>query len=409
MGQSAAAYIMKPDCQGHQSGRWTARAGLASAVQEAVAKPGTGHPASAKLEVVLGVLVSIVLLMGIAAMATGCSSGIWERRTSFEESVTSGVFINANQGWAVSGGQLFETQDGGHEWQLNTGAIRGDLCAGSPARADQARDFDLLGSLGQGMYATVSAGDDSAQKRWGLLLSRDKGRTWTTTLSFASETWIDEVAWGDQDHGWVVASSPKGDELQTILLQTSDGGATWRRQTTLPQLDESFRPPQLAFVDSLQGWALCSSRVYGTADGGKHWELRAEGIYAEDLKLLDPGLLYAFEGEQTGEDDYRGGLSYSTDGGSAWQSELPVQANSDDVALEPVWSALYASKTTGWAADEDGVAMTTDGGATWRRDQSFSGNSVYGCTFCRAGDEVIAFLERADETEVFVRPLSASD
>jgi photosystem II stability/assembly factor-like uncharacterized protein len=55
------------------------------------------------------------------------------------------------------------------------------------------------------------------------------------------------------------------------LLETTDGGSTWTRDT-LPSLQSTPSPTQVEFIDRAHGWALTAGAgVWGTSDGGRVW------------------------------------------------------------------------------------------------------------------------------------------
>jgi photosystem II stability/assembly factor-like uncharacterized protein len=145
---------------------------------------------------------------------------------------------------------------------------------------------------------------------------------------------LSAVKFADGRNGWAAGSG--------IILATTDGGRTWRRQHTG---GEAFR--SLEFVDAAHGWAVAARRLLRTTDGGGRWARVAEP--PEPLERVD--FVSATVGWGTGG----GMLSRSGDGGRSWR---PVRRGIDSVC--------FSDPRTGWAAGHGSVLRTGDGGRSWR-------------------------------------------
>lgn len=153
--------------------------------------------------------------------------------------------------------------------------------------------------------------------------------------------------------GWVGGISAGG---QSLILATTDGGATWEQQL----VDSSGDVTQLQFVSPSTGWALVRTNVYKwsilrTTSGGETWE----HIYSsmepiESLQFID-------------EEQGRAILRYpdkfhvvaSRDGGRRWTT-ISVLPKSTSIP-----SLCFNDAEDGWLAEDRSVMHTSDSGKTW--------------------------------------------
>jgi hypothetical protein len=104
-----------------------------------------------------------------------------------------------------------------------------------------------------------------------LYRTDDGGRTWQSLGAKAEHscgsgpTWLSFV---DHEHGWMEPVSPNGPV--SVLLRTSDGGRTWTPLANLQRNLPCLAP--IAFVSHTAGWmGRCDGHVYSTSDGGRRW------------------------------------------------------------------------------------------------------------------------------------------
>jgi photosystem II stability/assembly factor-like uncharacterized protein len=154
----------------------------------------------------------------------------------------------------------------------------------------------------------------------------------------------------DGEQGWLVGAG-------ATILQTSDGGATWRAGLLLNTPAEPGRPganrvrfTAASFVDRKRGWAVgAEGRIFATRDGGRTWAAQESGVRADlfDVKFLD-----AFEGWAVGAE---GTLIHTTDGGARWSAEQSGTTH----RLERLF---FAGRNHGWAVGFGGtiIAYTPD-------------------------------------------------
>jgi len=190
------------------------------------------------------------------------------------------------------------------------------------------------------------------------------------------------------------------------ILATTDGGRTWRRQSSAATIT------QLDAVDAANAWAVGQAGSGADAqpfllratDGGRHWRLAGEPVFARGtgrasvhplsgVRFLSPsrGVGVTDLRAAVGSDPYQEGrLVATTDGGETWRP-LPTP--------DPVSSACFDSTLDGWAAvaRAGAVLHTTDGGRSWRRvlpdgPRALTYLSFGGVVACPAPDNIWALL-----------------
>ncbi|MFC3843812.1 hypothetical protein [Paenibacillus sp. GCM10012304] len=130
------------------------------------------------------------------------------------------------------------------------------------------------------------------------------------------------------------------------LMQTDDGGATWKPQRGI---DALVVPSTLSFLDSQTGWLLTNeskdqkSQLSLTADGGQTWE-----VIAQDLPVLEGGkeiTFFRFFDRQNGLIAVRNGkdlvLLRTQDGGITWLASNRIPMPSEGVVT-------FLSSLEGW-------------------------------------------------------------
>jgi len=196
-----------------------------------------------------------------------------------------------------------------------------------------------------------------------ILLSDDDGKTHRQARQVPMDVTLTSVSFADDQHGWAVGH-------WGVVLQTSDGGETWRVQRTDTHVDRPLFA--VHFFDQSHGVAVgLWSLVLVTADGGANWQTvdlqPPEGGQRADLNLLG---LFA---------DNRGRVFAAAERGMVLRS--------DDRGMH--WSYLNTGyKGSFWtgAAAPDGTLLvgglrgslyrSVDDGSSWQRIDTHSQSSV---------------------------------
>ena len=218
-----------------------------------------------------------------AIVHTADGGATWTPQASGITDDLGGVaFADSQHGWAVGGtvdqygdsstGVILATSDGGQHWAKQATPI-----------ADAALSDVVFADARRGWAVGEVVGDSSANVTV-ILATKDGGATWTKQLQYmppitgnTSQGVLTSIACIDATHLVAVGS----DSSSTEIFRTSNGGVTWTR----------FVPPaswgpypllyltDVVFVDATHGWAVCPSSISGlgagivleTTDGGISW------------------------------------------------------------------------------------------------------------------------------------------
>ena len=201
----------------------------------------------------------------------------------------------------------------------------------------------------------------------------------------------------DAQHAWVTYYPDTGTSYDPALVwRTEDGGATWYtgQPLTRGNIEGSFAPSYLYFIDDEQGWLLMVHGVaagsqpvtlYHTQDGGQTWPLILEMLSPGGDAIntcCQSGMLFAdpLSGLITTNlgPDPSAHVSWTQDGGKSWQrQDLSLLAGRSSEAicgtLSPVFSPpdafylLIECLNPAMPGDEPDVYFyaTSDSGGHW--------------------------------------------
>ena len=175
-------------------------------------------------------------------------------------------FINKATGWAASVNRVLSTTNGGTTWKDIWDTTTIDLSEGEGD--DTAEN--------QSQAAMISIAFSDARHGWALALGLD-----AATSKFSTPLVLTTLD-GGQSWDWLVMD----DEYGTItavdnktcvvagklgrLAQTTDGGKTWDRRTSLTEDDITA----ITFSSPKIGWATGThGTIIGSVDGGKTWSV----------------------------------------------------------------------------------------------------------------------------------------
>jgi hypothetical protein len=154
---------------------------------------------------------------------------------------------------------IFETKDYGEHW---------DIAWTFPRQEDNM--FSLYSVHGYDTTAWA-VGDQ------GLMVKYTPQQQWqmVTTLT---DLPLNDVFFVDEQHGWISGGYLDGQNSQSILLKTSDGGRIWSEIRF-----DKYHINDMYFADSLHGWAVVEDTSYAgmileSFDGGINWTPVIEGL-----------------------------------------------------------------------------------------------------------------------------------
>lgn len=227
-------------------------------------------------------------------------------------------FANADFGFALVGGELVRTQDGGKTWAAISmpsnvsGTLRhaqfvdprngwtssaecqtsGDivLCTSALyATGDGGQTWvrrpDLLGDIDDHLFRFIDSRTGVLVRADGRMQrSVDGGQTWeAATVDRPSASAPLQLQFIDAQQGWLLRR-----DAQAPLLRTTDGGRSWRAMawpTGQPA------PAGLRFLDAQHGWVVgAGGSILSTDDGGATWlpQYSGTGIDLRTVFAIDP-------------------------------------------------------------------------------------------------------------------------
>lgn len=197
-----------------------------------------------------------------------------------------------------------------------------------------------------------------------LLQTTDGGGTWKKLLPLTRDT-LHDVYFADENVGWLIAERDQlklktNDEARSYLLKTEDGGFSWRR-IFLNNKDVNARLVRLVFTDSQHGWVFGESGVvFATRDGGARWMRQVS-----PTKHLLLGGAFALDGH--GLLVGAGATIVQTsDAGASWQ--IGIVRDAENARFT---SASFVGANFGWAVGNGGqIFATRDAGRTWFAQRS---------------------------------------
>jgi photosystem II stability/assembly factor-like uncharacterized protein len=237
---------------------------------------------------------------------------------------------------------------------------------------------------------TATTGNGGAfgkgQKVKAIRITTDGGETWQganvdtglakyrlTGLWFSNP----KTGWIGGETAWIA----KIHKREVILLKTTDGGQTWKKQNLPDSISSIYRiwfGPQGKY-----GWleSVAGPYLWKTTDGGKTWETVSIADAGPEMK--NPNFVhygfYVFSFNHIILAGAGGTILITTDGGETWKVIKNQLAGKNSYFI-----AVYFApdKKTGWAIGGEGkrivhrgwvqsekqvVLHTSDGGLTWAR------------------------------------------
>lgn len=204
-----------------------------------------------------------------------------------------------------------------------------------------------------------------------VAVTSNGGTTWTPrVVTGTTGLAISMITAADANTAWVAMYKSTGGTQG--VYKTTDGGATWARQTTAPFTNAASFPDIIYFWDANNGVVMGDPingkfEIYHTSDGGTTWVV----VDPATLPAVTTGE-YGYTSNCTVYGDHiwfgtnKGHVYHSPDKGLTWTATAPVGMTGKNT-----WPAMkdalngYCQKYMS-AADTVGLLdKTTDGGATY--------------------------------------------
>jgi len=246
--------------------------------------------------------------------------------------------------WVARKDGIRMTQDGGRSWTLN--------------RSVQVRNI-------RSMMFHADARRGWAVTDKAMLATRDGGMNWSVQVPITTSSWPASIVFlADGLRGWAVVGER--------VLNTFVGAGKW---TDTPELSGKGIRKVLFASDGRGGWAL--GEVLWTIDRGRSWAPVAASATLGDIAFGDDGMHgYAIDTTRM----------YTTgDGGKTW---LPKACPGP---CQPRSVAASGDGRRAWVGNIDGsIAHTSDGGLTWARTDSGITDRLVAIRFSHDGNQGLA-------------------
>jgi photosystem II stability/assembly factor-like uncharacterized protein len=241
----------------------------------------------------------------------------WQLQADFPNNITGLSFVDEMHGWAVNGGLIRYTTDGGSFWQTDS-------------------TFDWVSDV-----SFVDSAIGWICGNYKIASTSNGGQIWRVQLD-TFFNWVDVYAL-DTRHAWAVSETGQ-------IAATSDDGDTWILQDNPTGQDLNG----VTFIDSLTGFAVgVFGTLLSTSNGGATWENKTRAVTTSPLFGL-----FALDGSRAWATGDGGTLIETRNGGTTWE-ELPSGIS------ERLSDVFFVSPDLGWAVGKGGLIHTTDGGESW--------------------------------------------
>jgi photosystem II stability/assembly factor-like uncharacterized protein len=300
---------------------------------------------------------------------------------------------SATQGWIIvhdGGGPestLFHTSDGGAHWQRQ-------LSIEGPASV----------RFADSRHGTLQVeGLQRAEPR--VLRTDDGGTSWRSiTLPELDPGMVGRAFFLDGDTGWVLGlryAQPGVTTSGTLLYGTVDGGLHWQRLVDARQggpasggISGADDVIQLAFIADGTGWLTGNAStgpppLFMTRDGGRSWvrEALPAGVPGpsptDHLEIGAPTVSGGGSGVLPvyDRDAEQTWLYVTDDGGASWHDPRPLPQGGD--ARRP----SFADGSAGWTWNTSAAWSTADGGRSWHPAAGLAGGWLFGTIVPVSGTE----------------------
>jgi photosystem II stability/assembly factor-like uncharacterized protein len=293
-------------------------------------------------------LAALLFLVTVASVATAQDGWTTARRGEEGKDLNAIFFADQKRGWiAGDNGFVSRTEDGGKNWSQQ------------PVETNEAINDIYFRSRDEGYFLAANR----------IFSTRNGGEQWREIRRFSAEEFggaeleLYSIRFSGKKKGWVVGSVSRRDVVvDSLLIYTEDGGASWLRQRA-PSKEELIH---VDFTSDQRGWAVgASGTILHTEDGGRTWTLQRSGT---DATLYHVDFRNERVGWAVGE---RGTILRTTDGGESW---FPVTVPVRSTLL----SVQFAGENEGWIVGRGGTILRSDdGGKTWVRQESHTKENLY--------------------------------
>lgn len=197
-------------------------------------------------------------------------------------------------------------------------------------------EFSSVETLGTVMLLAGNLHTTATTLQSILLVSEDGGATWREAHQRLKGSAFEAMQFLDFSTGWLTGQTSLGLPRDPFIMLTTDSGRTWRKvdlyAETRVGVIEDF-----AFQTAKRGWILVDNRgsgeagkyeLYETQSGGTSWELRE--ISNRIPPSAQPGQRKPSTAARLRVDDKKGLLRIETRAGNAWREVSAFKLRLED-------------------------------------------------------------------------------
>ena len=189
--------------------------------------------------------------------------------------------------------------------------------------------------------------------------------TWTKgrCIGCKNAAWLGEIQFVSRSEVWGVGLKDVLNEVNTIVVHSTDAGRTWREVPQSQQYTDPDGRLAFSYVDAARGWiALWDSvadepKMISTRDGGQHWQ-RVSQQFLQSMQFIDDRHGYGTVAKEFFRTD---------DGGRSW-----VGSKMPDIGF--IDRMVFLTPDNGWIAGIHGkdflVFRTVNGGRDWEESRT---------------------------------------
>ncbi|OAG04149.1 Oligoxyloglucan reducing end-specific cellobiohydrolase, partial [Paraphaeosphaeria sporulosa] len=274
---------------------------------------------------------------------------------------------------------VYRTTDGGTSWSDLT-ITHKETFTNATGTYPVILDFRDIEAFSAQVAVAMAAGDGSLNQT-SVWYTEDGGKRWRKSRTPKNPIFYDSLAWENKHHGLLLQDPANATDGSMGLLETHDGGKSWREVTTTgleAQGQAAFAASGtcIAFVAGrwyiVTGGSPNPSRVFRSSNG-RSWkdantslvgdpnvELGYSGYGMNSVAFRDSRNGLVVGGSfSTGVPASKNNVAYTRNGGVTWTSSNSALEYRSAVSWLPGKSKLAV------AGGQTGTNLTRDGGVTW--------------------------------------------
>ncbi|HEV2199672.1 MAG TPA: hypothetical protein VGR73_07615 [Bryobacteraceae bacterium] len=182
-------------------------------------------------------------------------------------------------------------------------------------------------------------------------------------LGCKNAVWLGEIQFVSRSEVWGVGFKDELNEVNTIVVHSTDAGRTWREVPQSQQYTDPDGRLAFSFLDAARGWIARRGNLadepdmIGTRDDGQHWQSVSQQ-FLQSMQFIDD-----FRGYGT----LASGFFRTNDGGRSWvETKIPN--------IRFIDRMVFLTPDNGWIAGSDGkdfiVLRTVNGGRDWEQSRT---------------------------------------